>query len=106
MFTVAFLSSELVVIVESFMISPICHTCDPEIMVLRRFVPFKVEVVETEFVNSELLNIVDDVVSEFISVESFMLEFVELELVKIELLIFELVSIVESLIVEFVVNES
>ena len=84
LFTVTFLSKELALIKESSIISLVCHTCDPDIVVLNKFDPFMVEFVEVELINRLLLNMVDVVTSEFCSVESFMFEVVELEFVKFE----------------------
>ena len=65
----------------------------------------------------ELSNIIEDVSNEFsqmielivlvdINLELFTCEFVELEFVKFEAYILEFVSIVESFIIELVVEES
>jgi len=100
LFTVTFLNKELDVIVESSITSLVCHTCDPDIDVLNKFDPFKVEFSDVELVSRLLLNMVDVVTSEFCSVESVTFEVVELEFVKFEADILEFVSIVESFIVE------
>ena len=85
MLTVTFRSKELLIISESSTISLVCHNCEPDIVVLNRFVPFRLEFVEIEFVSRLLLNIVDVVTSEFCSVESLIVEFVEFEFVRVEL---------------------
>jgi len=100
LFTVTFLSFEFEVIDESSIISLVCHTCDPDIVVLNKFDPLSVEFSEVELVSKLLLNIVDVVTSEFCSTESFMFEVVELDVDKFELYNLEFVSIVESFIIE------
>ena len=103
--TVTFRNKELVLITESSMISVVCHICEPDIIVLNRFVLFNVEFVDVELVNNELSNIVDVVISEFSSVESFIFDCVELEFVSLELYTVEFVSIIEFVRLELFATE-
>ncbi len=98
--TVTFLNNELDDITESSIISVVCQTCEPDINVLNSVELFSVEFAAAVFVNNELSNIIDVVTSEFISVESFMLEVVEFESVIVESPIMEFASIAESFITE------
>ena len=105
-FVVAFLSSELDVIVEFSTMSLVIQTFEFVIVVLSIVVPLSSEPVEVVFVTTLLLYTVDVIRSDSNIVESLMLEVVVFDKVIVELLIIELVSIVESFIVEFVVEES
>ena len=105
-FVVAFLSSELDVIVESSTVSIVIQTFEFVIVVLSIVVPLSSDAVAVMFVKMLLLYIVEVVRSDSSIVESLMLEVVVFDSVIVEVLIFEFVSIVESFIVEFVVDES
>jgi len=83
-FVVAFLSSELDVIVEFSTMSLVIQTFEFVIVVLSIVVPLSSEPVEVVFVTTLLLYIVEVVRSEFVIVESFTSVVVEFELVSLD----------------------